>query len=80
MWAIGFFNGYNAMGNDGAQVIHNKSKRGIFNETQQLQRHNEVVYIVPHYTQQMCEMNNDQLYSYCSTHSVMTIKKGMIVK
>lgn len=74
MWAIAFDNsGLFRCGNNGAQRLYNCSRNGIALETTQLRRNNQggVVFIMHDYTQEMCEMNNQELYHFCSSNHIM---------
>lgn len=74
MWAIAFDNsGLCRAGNDGAQRLYNRTRKGIELETTQLRRNNQdgVVFIMRDYTQKMCEMNNQELYRFCSRNHII---------
>ncbi len=76
MWAIAFDNsGIFKCVNDGAQRLHSRTINGIKLETAQLRRNNKggTVYIMRDYTQKMCEMNNQDLYSFCSRNHIMVL-------
>lgn len=51
-------------GNDGAQRLHNKTRRGWLSETTTLRKMGGTVYVLPNYTQQMCNMSEHQLANY----------------
>ena len=55
-------------GNDFAQKLHNKSLRGWRMETEQMRKLMGRVYVVPDYTQEMCEMDAESLANYVISH------------
>ena len=66
MYAVGIVNLGNGglrvpCGNDGLQRLHNKTVRGWTSETQTMSKCVDQVWVVPYFSQQMCEMNNGQL-------------------
>lgn len=64
MYAIGIKDGVIRCGNDGMVKLNNTSPRKIMEQTEQLRRINDAVYLVSDFTQQMCEMPHDKLLSY----------------
>ena len=64
MYAIGIKDGVIRCGNDGMVVLNNTSPRKIMEQTEQLRRINDAVYIVSDFTQAMCEMPHDKLLAY----------------
>lgn len=74
MYAVGFTQGYNPMGNDGLQRITHKSPNGIMQELQTMRRVVQEIYIVNDFTQAMCEMTNNQLWIYCMNNYRMYIR------
>ena len=64
MYAIGIKNGVIRCGNDGMVVLNSTSPRKIMEQTEQLRRINDAVYIVSDFTQTMCEMPHDKLLAY----------------
>ena len=70
MWAItvksyGNYGNIVPCGNDGAQKLRNKTRRGWLKETTAM-RHNTTgtVYVVQNFTQNMCEMSPRKLADY----------------
>ena len=51
-------------GNDGAQRLHNKTRRGWLSETTTLRKMGGTIYVLHDYTQAMCEMSERQLANY----------------
>ena len=76
MWAIvvesyGHYGNIVPCGNDGAQKLRNKTRKGWLSETEFLRKHTTgTVYIVCDFTQKMCEMSPRQLADYVSTHYI----------
>lgn len=75
MYAVGFINSgnrgmYNPCGNHGLQRLHNKTMRGWTNELQTMKKCVDEIFIVPDFTQEMCEMNQGKLYDYCYNHKI----------
>ena len=64
MYAIGIKDGVIRCGNDGMVVLNSTSPRKIMEQTEQLRRINDAVYIVSDFTQAMCEMPHDKLLEY----------------
>ena len=64
MYAIGIKDGVIRCGNDGMVVLNSTSPRKIMEQTEQLRRINDAVYIVSDFTQAMCEMPHDKLLVY----------------
>jgi hypothetical protein len=69
MYAVGIINLYNGVfyipcGNDGLQKLHNKTIRGWRSETQVMSKRVDEVYVVPYFSQEMCEMDNNQLVEH----------------
>ena len=64
MYAIGIKDGVIRCGNDGMVKLNNTSPRKIMEQTEQLRRKNDAVYIVSDFTQAMCEMPPDKLLAY----------------
>ena len=69
MWAfrVESFGKYGCIvpcGNDGAQKLRNKTRRGWLLETENLRKLGGSVYIVNDFTQAMCEMSPKQLANY----------------
>lgn len=64
MYAIGIKDGVIRCGNDGMVVLNNTSRHKIMEQTEQLRRINDAVYLVSDFTQQMCEMSHDKLLAY----------------
>lgn len=64
MYAIGIKDGIIRCGNDGMVKLNNTSRRKIMEQTEQLRRINDAVYIVSDFIQQMCEMPHDKLLAY----------------
>ena len=64
MYAIGIKNGVIRCGNDGMVVLNSTSPRKIMEQTEQLRRINDAVYIVSDFTQAMCEMPHDKLLAH----------------
>lgn len=62
MYAIGIKDGVIRCGNDGMVKLKNGiSLRKVMEQTEQLCRTNDAVYIVSDFTQAMCEMPHDKL-------------------
>jgi hypothetical protein len=57
VWTIG-------VGNDFMQMLNNKTRKGWRMETEQMRKLPGRVYVVPDFTQEMCEMNKVKLASY----------------
>lgn len=55
-------------GNDGAQKLRNKTRRGWLSETETLRKKGGTVYIMNNYTTEMCNMSSRQLANYIMTH------------
>lgn len=51
-------------GNDFAQMLHNKTRKGWRMETEQICKLMGRVYVVPEFTQKMCEMDSETLANY----------------
>lgn len=51
-------------GNDFAQMLHNKSRKGWLMETEQMRKLMGRIYVVPNFTQKMCEMDSVALANY----------------
>lgn len=66
MYAIGIKDGVIRCGNDGMVVLNSTSQRKIMEQTEQLRRMNDAVYIVSDFTQAMCEMSHDKLLAYAA--------------
>lgn len=64
MYAIGVKDGVIRCGNDGIVKLTSMSGRKIMEQTEQLRRINDAVYLVTDFTQQMCEMPHDTLLRY----------------
>ena len=64
MYAIGIKDGVIRCGNDGMVKLNSTSPRKIIEQTKQLRRKNDAVYIVSYFTQAMCEMSHDKLLVY----------------
>lgn len=64
MYAIGIKDGVIRCGNDGIVKLTSMSRRKIMEQTEQLRRINDAVYLVSDFTQQMCEMPHDKLLMY----------------
>jgi len=64
MYAIGIKNGAIRCGSDGMVKLNSTSQRKIMEQTEQLRRTNDAVYIVNDFTQRMCEMPHDKLVQY----------------
>ena len=64
MYAIGIKDGVIRCGNDGMVCLNSTSRRKIMEQTEQLRRINDAVYLVSGFTQQMCEMPHDKLLMY----------------
>lgn len=62
--AIGIKDGVIRCGNDGMVKLNSTSPRKIMEQTEQLRRTNDAVYIVNDFTQAMCEMPHDKLLAY----------------
>lgn len=78
MYAVGFTQGYNPMGNDGLKRLTHKSAKGIMQELQTMRKIVSEIYIMQDFTQKMCEMTNDQLWIYCMDHYRMYIRGDRI--
>ena len=52
------------IGNDFAQMLHNKSRKGWLMETKQMRKLMGCIYVVPNFTQKMCEMDSVALANY----------------
>lgn len=66
MYAVGIVNCGNGglrvpCGNHGLQKLHYKTIRGWKQETQTMSKCVDQVWVVPYFSQEMCEMNNGQL-------------------
>ena len=66
MYAVGIINldnggFYIPCGNDGLQKLHNKTIRGWRCETQVMSKRVDEVWVVPYFSQEMCEMDNNRL-------------------
>lgn len=64
MYAIGIKDGVIRCGNDGMVKLNCTSQRKIMEQTGQLRRINDAVYLVSDFTQAMCEMPHDKLLAY----------------
>lgn len=64
MYAIGIKNSAIRCGSDGMVKLNSASQRKIMEQTEQLRRLNDAVYIVRDFTQKMCEMLHDKLVRY----------------
>lgn len=51
-------------GNDFAQMLHNKTRKGWRTETEQMRKLPGRVYVVADFTQKMCEMDTVTLANY----------------
>lgn len=51
-------------GIDFAQMLHNKSRKGWLIETEQMRKLMGHIYVVPNFTQKMCEMDSVALANY----------------
>ena len=51
-------------GNDFAQMLHNKTRKGWRVETEQMRKLPGRVYVVHDFTQRMCEMDSIMLANY----------------
>lgn len=51
-------------GNDFAQMLRNKSRKGWLMETEQMRKFMGRIYVVPNFTQKMCEMDSVALANY----------------
>jgi hypothetical protein len=79
MYAVGFINFgiigmHNPMGNQGLQKLHNKTMRGWMSELQTMRRCVDEIFIMPDFTQEMCEMNQAKLWEYCYRNKIATIR------
>lgn len=63
MYAVGIVNDGLCVpcGNHGLQKLHNKTEKGWKSETQTMSKCVDEVWVVPYFTQEMCEMNNGRL-------------------
>lgn len=66
MYAVGIIhwdNGTSSVpcGNDGLQKLHNKTIHGWRCETQVMSKRVDEVWVVPYFSQEMCEMDNNRL-------------------
>lgn len=65
---VEYFGGYGAvvpMGNNGLQRLRNKTMRGWLSETEGMRRNTTGnVYVIPEFTQRMCEMSPARLADY----------------
>jgi hypothetical protein len=68
MYAVGIVLGNGGFcvpcGNNGLQKLHNKTVRGWKSETQIMSKYVDEVWVVPDFTQEMCEMNNGKLVDH----------------
>ena len=64
MYAIGIKNGAIRCGSDGVVKLNSASRRKIMEQTEQLRRTNDAVYVVSDFTQKMCEMTHDKLVQH----------------
>ena len=76
MWAIrvksyGKYGCYVPLGNDGMQKLRNKTRRGWLRETEILRKMGGTVYVLPDFTQEMCNMSERQLASYVMQHGTI---------
>lgn len=55
-------------GNDFAQILHNKTRKGWYMETEQMRKLMGRVYVVHDFTQKMCEMDSVTLANYVMRH------------
>lgn len=55
-------------GNDFVQMLHNKTRKGWYMETEQMRKLMGRVYIVHNFTQKMCEMDSETLANYVMTY------------
>ena len=78
MYAVGFTQGINPMGNDGLQRLTHKSPQGIMQELQTMRKIVSEIYIMNDFTQKMCEMSNSQLWIYCMDNYRMYIRGDKI--
>lgn len=78
MYAVGFTCGINPMGNDGLHKLHHKSAKGIMQELTVMRKVVSEIYIMPDFTQKMCEMNNATLWSHCMNNYLMHIRGDSI--
>lgn len=79
MYAIGFVNCGSAgmrkpMGNEGLQILHNKTMRGWSNELQIMKKCVDEIFIMRDFTQKMCEMSQAQLWEHCCRNNIARIK------
>ena len=79
MYAIGWINRgnagmYNHCGNDGLQKLHNKTMKGWKSELQTMTKKVDEIYIVRDFTQEMCEMNQHNLWDYCWRNKIARVK------
>ena len=76
MWAIcvesyGKYGSIVPCGNNGAQKLRNKTRRGWLLETETMRRCTTGnVYVVSDFTQEMCEMSPHKLADYVSNHHI----------
>lgn len=66
MYAVGIVNigkggSYVPCGNNGLQKLRNKTVRGWKSETQTMSKCVDEVWVVPYFSQEMCEMNSGRL-------------------
>lgn len=78
MYAVGFqlFQGrlIPRMGSDGSRRLNTRSRKGWETEITAIRQHCPVVYIVPNFTQAMCEMNAAELLAKCEQIALCTFE------
>jgi hypothetical protein len=68
---------YCPAGNSGQQKLNNKTPRGWYNELYSM-RHsgNGIIYILPHFTQEMCEMKPSVFCDYVMKNYIHKMYTG----
>lgn len=75
MYAVGFnnFGKYGMImpcGNNGLKKLRNKTMKGWKSELQTMAKCVDEIFIMQDFTQEMCEMNNAQLWEYCYRNKI----------
>ena len=67
----------NPAGNRGTQKLHNKTKRGWYNELQCMRQNGKgIIYILPDFTQKMCEMEPSVFCDYVMKNYIHKMYTG----
>ena len=67
----GNYGGVIPAGNAGMQKLHNKTRKGWLSETETMRRNTTGnVYVIPDFTQDMCEMTPRHLVAHVMSHVI----------